>query len=83
MLVGLAGGLAERDEKSGCERKFVGWLGRTWREREMKLRTEDDSFEHRVEINFYLNLFLNYEAHKLSDCFLKFVLAIFLANSCC
>jgi hypothetical protein len=26
VLVGLAGGWAERDEKSRCERKCVGWL---------------------------------------------------------
>ena len=36
-----------------------------------------------VEINFHLNLILNYEACKLSEGFLKFVLAIFPAKSCC
>jgi hypothetical protein len=39
--------------------------------------------ELHVEINFYFNLILNYEACKLSKHFLKFVFEIFPAKSCC
>jgi hypothetical protein len=53
-LVGLAGGWAEREEKSGV--RCVGWLGQSWREQGGEASIKDDRLERRVEINFHLHL---------------------------
>jgi hypothetical protein len=44
----------------------------------MKASNKGQFVKLHVEINFDLNFILNYEVGKLSECFSKFVLAIFL-----